>query len=259
MVRALRALGAERRLVPAQPDRGRLRALARPPSQRLAARGTAAADHRRLRDHRRRRGRGAHGPPASTSSSPTTTRRAPTARCPTARSSTRRSAATRARTCAAPAWPSSSPRRSGAGTAAEDLELVALATVADLMPLRGENRRLVREGLAALANTAKPGLRALMAVSRTDPSGARRPGARLPARAADQRRGPAAARRRRPRAAADRRRRSARRRSPPSSTRVNAERRAVEQRIVWEAEAQVAELGERSALRAGRRGLASRA
>ncbi|HZU60346.1 MAG TPA: DHH family phosphoesterase, partial [Solirubrobacteraceae bacterium] len=48
----------------------------------------------------------------------------------------------------------------------EELELVALATVADLMPLRGENRRLVREGLVRMANTARPGLRALMAVAR---------------------------------------------------------------------------------------------
>src|SRR5204862_1491637 len=30
---------------------------------------------------------------------------------------------------------------------AEDLDLVALATVADCVPLQGENRRLVREGL----------------------------------------------------------------------------------------------------------------
>jgi single-stranded-DNA-specific exonuclease len=47
----------------------------------------------------------------------------------------------------------------------EDLDLVGLATVADVVPLRGENRRLVREGLAALARTTKPGLRALMRVS----------------------------------------------------------------------------------------------
>ena len=39
---------------------------------------------------------------------------------------------------------------------------------------------------------------------------------------------------------------------------VNAERRAVEQRIVWEAEAQVAELGRAKRLRAGQRGLAPR-
>jgi len=52
----------------------------------------------------------------------------------------------------------------------EDLDLVALATVADLVPLRGENRRLVRDGLRALARTAKPGLRALMAVASVDPA-----------------------------------------------------------------------------------------
>ena len=51
-----------------------------------------------------------------------------------------------------------------------DLDLVALATVADVVPLTGENRRLVREGLRALASTEKPGLRALMAVARVDPS-----------------------------------------------------------------------------------------
>jgi single-stranded-DNA-specific exonuclease len=47
---------------------------------------------------------------------------------------------------------------------APDLDLVGLATVADVVPLRGENRRLVRDGLAALARTTKPGLRALMRV-----------------------------------------------------------------------------------------------
>ena len=52
----------------------------------------------------------------------------------------------------------------------EDLDLVALATVADVVPLRGENRRLVRAGLRALASTRKPGLRALMDVARVDPS-----------------------------------------------------------------------------------------
>lgn len=52
----------------------------------------------------------------------------------------------------------------------DDLDLVALATVADLVPLRGENRRLVREGLRVLARTAKPGLRALMAVASVDPA-----------------------------------------------------------------------------------------
>ena len=50
----------------------------------------------------------------------------------------------------------------------EDLDLVALATVADVVPLRGENRRLVREGLRTLARTRKPGLRALMRVAGVD-------------------------------------------------------------------------------------------
>src|SRR3954470_2033757 len=51
----------------------------------------------------------------------------------------------------------------GRGGRAEiaDLDLAALATVADCVPLRGENRRLVREGLGALARTEKVGLRAL--------------------------------------------------------------------------------------------------
>jgi single-stranded-DNA-specific exonuclease len=54
-------------------------------------------------------------------------------------------------------------------SAGEDLDLVALATVADMVPLVGENRRLVREGLIALRKGGRPGLLALMSVSRTDP------------------------------------------------------------------------------------------
>jgi single-stranded-DNA-specific exonuclease len=50
-----------------------------------------------------------------------------------------------------------------------ELELVAIATVADVVALRGENRRLVRSGLRALASTARPGLRALMSVARVQP------------------------------------------------------------------------------------------
>ena len=41
-------------------------------------------------------------------------------------------------------------------------ELVALGTVADVMPLVGENRTLVREGLALLQDTMRPGLHALL-------------------------------------------------------------------------------------------------
>ncbi len=56
--------------------------------------------------------------------------------------------------------------------AEEDLDLAALATVCDLMPLRGENRRIVREGLRELSRTAKPGLRALMEVAGVQPADA---------------------------------------------------------------------------------------
>ncbi len=47
----------------------------------------------------------------------------------------------------------------------EHLDLVALATVADLVPLEGENRLLVRKGLQQLENTRWVGLRALMEVA----------------------------------------------------------------------------------------------
>jgi single-stranded-DNA-specific exonuclease len=134
----------------------------------------------------------------------------------------------------------------GAPSAAEDLELVALATVADLMPLQGENRRLVRQGLAQLAGTARPGLRALMAVSGTDPSDidASALGFRLAPRIN------ASGRLRRADAALEllltddpaRAREIA-----DELDRLNSERRFVEQRIGWEAEALAADMGERSA------------
>lgn len=45
------------------------------------------------------------------------------------------------------------------------LDLVALATVADVVPLTGENRILVRHGLRLMAKTRWPGVRALLDVS----------------------------------------------------------------------------------------------
>jgi single-stranded-DNA-specific exonuclease len=48
------------------------------------------------------------------------------------------------------------------------LDLVALGTIADLVPLTGENRILVSAGLARLNATQRPGLKALMAVARTE-------------------------------------------------------------------------------------------
>ena len=46
----------------------------------------------------------------------------------------------------------------------DHLDLVALGTVADLVPLTGENRILARHGLRIMADTRRPGLRALMEV-----------------------------------------------------------------------------------------------
>ena len=50
------------------------------------------------------------------------------------------------------------------------LDLVAVATIADVVPLVGENRSLAIAGLRALASTQKPGLQALMKVARVDPA-----------------------------------------------------------------------------------------
>jgi single-stranded-DNA-specific exonuclease len=133
----------------------------------------------------------------------------------------------------------------GAPTVTEDLELVALATVADLMPLRGENRRLVREGLATLSSTAKPGLRALMAVANVDPSA-------LDAQALGFRLAPrinAAGRLHRADAGLELLLTSDEARAAEIACELdeaNSERRAVERQIAWEAEAQASELGERS-------------
>jgi single-stranded-DNA-specific exonuclease len=48
------------------------------------------------------------------------------------------------------------------------LDLVALATIADVAPLRGENRILVRHGLKVLGQSKLPGLRALIRAAALD-------------------------------------------------------------------------------------------
>ncbi len=127
-----------------------------------------------------------------------------------------------------------------------DLDLVALATIADCVALRGENRRLVRAGLKRLATTTRPGLRALMRVARADP-------ARLDSRAVGFRLAPrinAAGRLQRADAGlellmtADETRA---RQIAEELDSLNAERRHTETRILFAAEAQVAQLGERPA------------
>src|SRR4029078_7672205 len=56
-----------------------------------------------------------------------------------------------------------------ASETAADLDLVALATVADVVPLVGENRALVRRGVAEIKRAQRPGIRALLEVSKCDP------------------------------------------------------------------------------------------
>lgn len=55
------------------------------------------------------------------------------------------------------------------------LDLVALGTIADLVPLVGENRIFARHGLLELARTQRPGLRALMQVAGLKPENALAP------------------------------------------------------------------------------------
>ncbi|CAB4923478.1 unannotated protein [freshwater metagenome] len=130
-----------------------------------------------------------------------------------------------------------------AALADADLELVALATVADCVPLVGENRRLVREGLHDLAMTQRPGLRALLRAGNADPGllDEQTIGFRLAPRIN------AAGRMGRADAGvellltddADRAQTIA-----SELDAANAERRHVEQRITFAAEAQLAEFGE---------------
>jgi single-stranded-DNA-specific exonuclease len=127
-----------------------------------------------------------------------------------------------------------------------DLDLVALATVADVVPLLGENRALARRGLEMLARTCKPGLRALMGAARVDP-------ASLTARSLAFSLAPrlnAAGRLRRADAGLE----LVLTDSPARALEVaaeldrdNRERRLVEGRIRQSAEAQIAALGERTA------------
>jgi single-stranded-DNA-specific exonuclease len=56
----------------------------------------------------------------------------------------------------------------GAAALEKHLDLVALATIADVVPLVDENRALAIAGLRRLAATTRPGLRALMKVARVD-------------------------------------------------------------------------------------------
>jgi single-stranded-DNA-specific exonuclease len=127
-----------------------------------------------------------------------------------------------------------------------DLDLVALATVADCVPLCGENRRLVRTGLRVLAKSAKPGIRALMRVAKVDPG-------TLDARAIGFRLAPrinAAGRLHRADAGLELVLTDDAERAAAIAAELdaaNAERRHTETRILFEAEALVREAGEQPA------------
>ena len=125
----------------------------------------------------------------------------------------------------------------------EDLDVVALATVADCVPLHGENRRLVRDGLGALAATRRPGLRALMRVAKVDPGAldARSIGFRLAPRIN------AAGRLHRADAGLELLLTQDEGRAEQIAAELdawNAERRFTETRILFDAEAKVAEAGD---------------
>lgn len=49
------------------------------------------------------------------------------------------------------------------------LDLVALGTVADMVPLRGDNRRFVKAGIEEIRSRPRPGIRALLSVAGVDP------------------------------------------------------------------------------------------
>ena len=66
------------------------------------------------------------------------------------------------RRCSAP-W---GGRRKSCGASTESfLKMVAIATVADVVPLTGENRVIVKHGLSGLRSVRNPGLRALLDVA----------------------------------------------------------------------------------------------
>jgi single-stranded-DNA-specific exonuclease len=118
------------------------------------------------------------------------------------------------------------------------LDLVALATIADVVPLLDENRALAIAGLRTLARTQKAGLQALMRAAGVDP-------ATVDAGACGFRLGPrinAAGRLGHPRAALElllTDDKDEARRLADTLEELNRERQAVEQRIFREAVAQV--------------------
>ena len=255
MVRALRALGAERRLVPARPDRRRLRAVGARPCARLAA-----ARHRDCWSPST-----ARSPPSRRSPRPApagldvvvTDHHAPRADgalpdCPIVHPAL----------CGYPC-----PELCGTGVAYKLAQALGAPHRRRGPRARGagDGRRPgaaarreppagARRACAALANTAKPGPAGADGGRPGRPERAGHPRARLPAGAADQRRRAAAPRRRRARAAADRRRAARRGRSPPSSTRSTPSAARSSSGSCGRPRRRCAELGDAQRVRAGAEG-----
>ena len=113
------------------------------------------------------------------------------------------------------------------------LDLVALGTIADVAPLDGDNRPLVRAGLGVLAQATRPGIAALAAVTQTR-GGLHRRGRRVPVRAAHQCPRPARqARRSRSRSCS--RRATPRRGRSPSACSTSASKELLERAVLAEA------------------------
>ena len=166
LVRTLRELGATLRLVHPGPARRRLRAdhggggAARRPRHRRPA------DHR-LRHHLRRRGRRGRraGMEVIVTDHHEPGERLPD--CPILHP--RLGGYPCADLCATGVAYKLAAALLGPEGVERELDLVALATVADLVPLRGENRALVRAGLAVARRAGRPGLRALCAAAGVQP------------------------------------------------------------------------------------------
>ncbi len=262
LVRALRTLGADVDwYLPSRIDDGYGLALAT--VERLADARDAAADHGRLRGHRGRggrrgarrgHGRRGHRPPLAARGRRAARRaaRAPAAeRLPVRRTCAPRASRTSSRRRC---WP---PRARTRRWPTRTWTWSRWPRSPTSCRCRARTAGSCAPGLRALAGTRKVGLRALMDVSRVDPSG-------LDESAIGFRLGPrlnAAGRLYRADAGLElllTEDRDRARAVAQELDRVNAERRDVETRIRFEAEALVAEHPEGNALRARLRGLASR-
>ena len=166
---ALRSLGATVR--PRLPSRDEGYGVTRDRVEELHRAGRRLADHRRLRHHRdgrdraragARHGGGRDGPPSAWSGA---------ARCPIVHPAVGGYPADLCATGVAFKLAQALWTAAGRDPAEleRELDIVALATVADLVPLVGENRTLVRRGLRTIAGAGRPGLRALMRVAGVDP------------------------------------------------------------------------------------------